>query len=602
MFKTLRSIYNNLSIKIKIFIFYIAILCITFIILLQSNTLITARQTRREVAFSAEKSLNQTKSFLDFKAASSREIVNILASNGELQNILKIDSSVYQDNIGQWLPDKDNIYEGIYASQTNPDIKDIKIYMKEGPASAFETDVIYTMDTFQRIISFKDYDFLKPATQWYKGEEFSDETSQADIVVLKNIVDNINHKKNIGVIRIDFESSVFTDVLNESNITESSVALLTNSNYILCNSDISQKAVDPTLLKSVQKYVENLKIDKYPYWDFEVTIDNQKLLLGVDEIALTKWHLILIIPETDVLRSISHTNQQTLALFILTIPLAFVMTYIATISLTRRLSKLASEMHNLDTSTFHKEITPSSRDEIGILTQNFNYMLTKISMLLDEKYELGQSVKNAELIALQAQINPHFLYNTLDQLYWMGVRYNVPDISNLVIDLSRFYKLSLSKGKSIVTLENEIELVKAYVNIQNVRFDNIITLEISLLDEYSHYKIPKITLQPIVENAILHGICQKEEPGTIRITAYTDEEYFYIIIKDDGQGMDEETLLSLLNNQQPDSNVVHGYGLSNINSRLKYFYGPEYGLSIDSTFYVGTEVKIRLPLTHNGKL
>jgi two-component system sensor histidine kinase YesM len=119
------------------------------------------------------------------------------------------------------------------------------------------------------------------------------------------------------------------------------------------------------------------------------------------------------------------------------------MTYIVTISLTRRLSKLAFEMHNLDTSTFQKEITPSSRDEIGILTQNFNYMLTKISMLLDEKYELGQTVKNAELIALQAQINPHFLYNTLDQLYWMGIRYNVPDISNLVIDLSKFYKLSL---------------------------------------------------------------------------------------------------------------------------------------------------------------
>ena len=153
MFKSFRTFFNNLSIKIKIFILYIVILCITFVILIQSNTIITTRETRKEVTYSAEKSLNQTKSFLDFKAASSKEIVNILASNSELQDVLKVDSTVYQDNnIGQWLTDKDHIYEGIYASQTNPDIKDIKLYMEEGPASAFETDVLYTMDTFNRVV------------------------------------------------------------------------------------------------------------------------------------------------------------------------------------------------------------------------------------------------------------------------------------------------------------------------------------------------------------------------------------------------------------------------------------------------------------------
>ena len=599
MFKTLRSVFNNLSIKIKFSILYVLILFVTFAILIQSNTILTARETRKEVTYSAAKSLNQTKSFLDFKSDSSKEIVNILASSSELQDMLKIDSSTYQNNIGQWLPDRDNIYEGIYASQTNPDIRDIKIYMEEGPASVFETNVIYTMDTFKRIISFTNYDFLKTGTQWYKGEEFSDETSPNDIVVLKNIVDNTNYRKNIGVIRIDFDSSVFTDVLNETNITESSVALLTNPDYVLCTSDLTNKHIDTSLLKAVQQYVEKLDIDQYPYWDTELVIDGQKLLLGVDEIALTKWHLVLIIPETDVLSSISHTNKQTLILFLLTIPFAFIMTYIVTISLTSRLSKLASEMHNLDITTFQKEITPSSRDEIGILTQNFNYMLTKISMLLDEKYELGQTVKNSELIALQAQINPHFLYNTLDQLYWMGIRYNVPDISNLVIDLSKFYKLSLSKGKSIVSLQNEIDLIEAYVNIQNVRFDNIITLEVLLQEEYLQYKIPKISLQPIVENAILHGICQKEEQGTIRISSEVNEEFLLIHIKDDGQGMEEETLNSLLINQPVSINVIHGYGLSNIDSRLKYTYGQQYGLSIKSIYSEGTLVTIRLPLHNN---
>jgi len=462
--------------------------------------------------------------------------------------------------------------------------------------------VLYTMDTFDRIITFQNYDFLNLTTRWFKGDEFSDGTSPDDIIVLKNIISNMDYKRNIGVIRIDFEASVFTDVLNEANITESSFSMLVNPNLILCTSDLSGKNIDMELLNAVHQYVKGFAIEEYPHWESEVMIGNHKLLLGIEQIASTDWQLISVIPENDILRSISRANRQSLILFILALPIAFIMIYIVTISLTKRLSKLASEMHNLDESTFQKEITPSSRDEIGILTQNFNYMLTKISMLLDEKYELGQTVKNAELIALQAQINPHFLYNTLDQLYWMGIRYNVPDISDLVIDLSKFYKLSLSKGKSIVTLENEIDLIKAYVNIQNVRFDNIITLEILIEKEYQKISIPKITLQPIVENAILHGICQKEEPGTIKITSHSENGNLYIKISDDGQGMNEETLASLLNNQQPSSHVVHGYGLNNINSRIKYFYGSEYGLEIKSEYNLGTEVTIKIPLTPNNEM
>lgn len=471
--------------------------------------------------------------------------------------------------------------------------------MEDGPASVFETGTLYKMDTFNRIITFEDYDFLRPSIQWYKGTQFADKTSQNDIVVLKNIMSNTNYRKNIGVIRIDFESSIFIDVLNESSITKSSAALLTNSDYILCTSDYSKKSVDDSLLTAVHRYVKHLNIEDYPYWSTNAIIDNQKYLLGIEQIALTNWQLILVIPEKDISSSVSNTNRQSLILFILTLPLAFIMTYMVTISFTRRLFKLASEMHNLDTSTFQKEITPSSKDEIGILTQNFNYMLTKISMLLDEKYELGQTVKNAELIALQSQINPHFLYNTLDQLYWMGIRYNVPDISNLVIDLSKFYKLSLSKGKSIVTLESELDLVKAYVNIQNVRFDNLIHLTISVHEEYLKMKIPKITLQPIVENAILHGICPKEDPGTINISTYTGESCLYISISDDGQGMDEVILSSLFKSQQQNSDVTHGYGLSNIDNRMKFLYGTEYGLSAKSVLNSGTEIIIKLPLSQN---
>jgi two-component system sensor histidine kinase YesM len=150
-------------------------------------------------------------------------------------------------------------------------------------------------------------------------------------------------------------------------------------------------------------------------------------------------------------------------------------------------------------------------------------------------------------------------------------------------------------------LESELDLIRAYVNIQNVRFDNILTLTIDISEEYNKIKIPKITLQPIVENAILHGICQKEESGTISITAQSEESNLFIRIVDDGVGMEEEVLATLLNNQQQDSPVTHGYGLSNIDNRLKYFYGSEYGLVINSEINVGTTVIIKIPLSPKGK-
>lgn len=598
MFKTIIKIFNNLSIKVKIFILYILILCITFFTLLTSYTYIIGKETRKEVTFSAQKSLNQTKSFLDFKTASSKEIANILASNNQLQEVLKTRKTVYEENVGSWSTDRDKLYKAIYASQTNPDIKAIKIYMEEGPTTAYETSTLFRINTFKQIVSFDDYNYLEPSIQWHKGIEFADDTLPEDIVLLKNIVSNANYQQNIGVIRMDFDANVFTDVLNETNITATSTAMLCTPDYILCNSDTTNKKVDATLLTAVQRYANGLTINQYPYWEKEAMINGQKMMIGVEEIKLTNWKLVLIIPETDVLSSISQARKQSVFLFLFILPLSFVLTYVVTISTTRRLSKLATEMHNIDISTFHKEITPSSKDEIGILTQNFNYMLTKISMLLDETYELGKTAKNAELLALQAQINPHFLYNTLDQIYWMGIRHNIPEISNLVIDLSKFYKSSLSKGKSIVSLENEMDMIGAYVNIQNVRFDNIITLEITIAEEFLQYQIPKITLQPIVENAILHGIYEKDEPGTIQIRAYTREAYLYLSVCDNGLGMDLDTLSMLrgnLGHQVLDQSNMHGYGLANIDHRIKIFYGAEYGLEIESEYQVGTTVLLRLP-------
>lgn len=534
---------------------------------------------------------------MEFKTASSKEIVNTLAYNSSLQEILNTDSAVYKKDVGRWKIDQNRLSQIVYALQTDPDIKDIKLYMKNGPATLFETNMLYDLNNYSELTAFQNHDFQTSSIQWFPEENFNENSSAGDnIIVVKNIMNEDDLAENIGVIRVDFKSNTFSDVLDEASISESSFALLVNSRDIICTSDLQSKKVSHEMLDKISSYARQLKLtDKeLPYWSNSTTIQGHKYSLGIEKIALTDWLLVLIIPEHDVIASVAHGRIQMITIFLIILPLSVFITYMISFSYTKRISALASQMHDISPETFSMEITPSSHDEIGILTQNFNYMLTKISMLMDEKYRLGEEMKSTELAALQSQINPHFLYNTLDQLYWLGIRNHVPEVSNLVMSLSRFYKLSLSKGKSIVPLHTELELIQAYVNIQNYRYENMITLKIDINQKYLDTQLPKITLQPIVENSILHGICEKGTPGTITITASDTGSILAINVADDGIGMDAVTTGNLL--MPPlSSESTHGYGLYNINNRLRILFGSEYGLSIKSTPGAGTCVTVRLP-------
>jgi two-component system sensor histidine kinase YesM len=233
------------------------------------------------------------------------------------------------------------------------------------------------------------------------------------------------------------------------------------------------------------------------------------------------------------------------------------------------------------------------KDEIGELMESFNFMIQRIKILIEEQYKSGQEIKSAELKALQAQINPHFLYNTLDLINWTAIKYNVPEISSTVKSLSRFYKLSLSKGRDTVPISDELEHVKLYTDIQNRRFENKIILDIQVEDRILGYNVPKIILQPIVENSILHGILEKDDKaGRITITGALQQDTIILKVSDDGVGMDEEAINDILNAK---TDEIYGYGVWNINNRLRLYYGEEAGLLIRSEIGKGTEAEIRIP-------
>ena len=207
-----------------------------------------------------------------------------------------------------------------------------------------------------------------------------------------------------------------------------------------------------------------------------------------------------------------------------------------------------------------------------------------------------KQLRKAEFELLQAQINPHFLYNTLDAIVWSAEAGNQKQVVKMVGSLSEFFRTSLNKGKEIVTVREELQHVRSYLEIQQIRYQDILSYEIDVPEELNNYLIPKITIQPLVENALYHGIKNRRGGGKISVTGTLEEEDYIIKVTDDGIGMDEERLEQVrkgLTDQDPDSNKI--YGLYNVNERIRLEFGEEYGISIDSAYEKGTTMTIRLP-------
>ena len=253
-------------------------------------------------------------------------------------------------------------------------------------------------------------------------------------------------------------------------------------------------------------------------------------------------------------------------------------------------------MHAVELGDVSARVAPQGRDEIGQLMGSFSNMMGRIDTLMDEKLEQGQQIKALELKALQAQINPHFLYNSLDLINCTAIAHNVPEISRMVNALARFYRLSLSRVKEVIPLADELKHARLYVEIQNMRFEDRVRTEWDVEPGVEQCPIIKIVLQPIIENAIIHGIFEKpDKTGRLRIAAFRQGQDLVITVEDDGVGMDEETRLANFSASASSANTKGGYGVRNINERLHLAYGAEYGLSCESELGRGTRVTIRIP-------
>ena len=323
-------------------------------------------------------------------------------------------------------------------------------------------------------------------------------------------------------------------------------------------------------------------------------IDGRSYFAYMQYSGSTGWVIASFVPEEKLFSSSELLKRQALSMWILGLLFSGIFLMILSHALLRPVKHLKEAMNAVQRGDLAVTIKRSSSDEIGDLSSSFNYMLKALNEQIDKSYKQEIARQNAEMKALQAQINPHFLYNTLDSINWMLLERGEEDISKVVISLGKLMQYSIGKSSAIVRLKDEYMNIHNYLLLQKNRIEDKLSYTLLSNPEFENYPIPKLILQPLIENSIIHGIIPCDHPGNIRVATDAVTNGLMITIEDNGIGMDEEELkhfMELCYNEGSNQNI----GVQNVMKRLFLFYGKDVEINVNSKKGKGTCIQLILP-------
>lgn len=410
-------------------------------------------------------------------------------------------------------------------------------------------------------------------------EELSDKEY---VAVTRKIWSQNNYQESIGVLSV---------LLDKTYLEEMLVGYLKNQIMYL-------ETAEGTLLASniPEEELERLPLGERAVADHQFVrrrFGGEEYLVCSRMMDKSGIYLISLISASELEREIDAVNTGIRTTYVVLSIFIAVAIFALTHSITGRILLLKGQMMQIQKGIIGKvEVKETYNDEIGQLITHYNEMVGKVEELMQEQYFLGQKKTEAELKALQSQINPHFLYNTLDMINWMAQKSETDNIQNVVQAMSRFYRLTLSKGHDIVTISDEVKMCEAYMEIQKRRYKGKILYEVEVDEEIYPYLIPKITLQPFLENAIVHGINEKEDArGSVVLNGWLEDGRITLSVTDDGNGMSTADTMTDKKKSYPGSH----YGMENIAQRLELYYGEKIPIQVESSLGIGTCIIINIP-------
>lgn len=314
-------------------------------------------------------------------------------------------------------------------------------------------------------------------------------------------------------------------------------------------------------------------------------------IIRKNELNNGKMLLLSVVPRKVLAQGCGKIIREMLLFYLTICCLAYVLLRLGTRPFLMRIHKLDTTMEAVDQGILKPVETVEYGDELGKLIVRYNKMVQQIQCLMQEQFVLGKAKSEAELYALQTQISPHFLYNTLDMMNWMAVKGETDKIRSVLSSMSRFYRMVLSRGDYIITIEEEIRMCQSYMEIQMMRKKEKLQFLLDVDEQVYPYLIPKITLQPLLENAVSHGIDEKNGgDGTVKLSGYIEDDRIVLRIQDDGAGMNPESMKQMY----AEDDREH-YGLKNVKTRLMIFYDNQAQLLCDSAPGIGTVITLKIP-------
>ncbi len=395
----------------------------------------------------------------------------------------------------------------------------------------------------------------------------------------------------IGFINILIDASAVESIINEAHLGD------TGSFFI--ETESGESLFKSSNISTGRYAISNWRQVKEKESGF-ISNHSGNIFTVFDTLETTGWKIIAQVPSKELMQDANDIRTLIIVSVAFSIIFTITLYFFITSKLIRPIRNLKDKMKLASRGDLSVMVSHESSDEIADLGESFNAMIIKIKTLLEKSIEEQKQINIAELKSLQSQINPHFLYNTLDNIIWMAESNKSSEVIEMTKALSNFFRITLSKGKDLITIKEEFEHIHNYLIIQEIRYRDRLEVSINCNEEILNFPILKLTLQPLIENAIYHGIKNKREKGLIIVNGDLDEDKnIRIDIIDNGIGIKEDDLREIqqkLSSGVPLEKNNGGYGMFNVHQRIRLYYeGKEFGLSINSTYGLGTHIRLTIP-------
>lgn len=579
----IKNWFKNAKIQKKIMFIYICIGTVPILLLglfaLSQERKTLIEKERRNI----EDSLSQGASQLKSQILVYNNLSDYIAFNQPISDVLIGDYDEIFSMYEQYTATVDPVLSSL--KYFNPNINQITIYLDK---NIVKHDI--TVDSLHAIEGKEWYgkykDALNQKVKWIIDGKNKTSFSARTMPIMEQ-----NQQRGILYLDVNYNTlfSGFDDISRDGY----GLYVVDKDGNILFEKSTFSKNDNKKNNKALKRHNKN---EKLSFKELEKKMADQKkgkksnyLIVSTDT-GVDNWRVIAYQPQKMLAREV-----QTLVLLILgIIAICIITSVVASMAFSRfvvrDIKRLRDNMQAVEEGNMELMVTSEAGDEVGSLIRGFGSMLGEINRLIHEVYESKLTQRKSEMTALQAQINPHFLYNSLSLINWKALEAGQQDISKITLALSSFYRTSLNRGKNVLTIEKEIENMKSYLAIQLCMHDNDFDVIMDIDETILPYQTLNLLLQPLVENAIDHGIDLKEEGrGYIKIIGRKDDKNIYLTVEDNGVGIEPEILSSILEFK------TKGYGVRNVNQRIRLYYGEEYCLKIESEAGKGTKCIINIP-------